>query len=198
MKKRQIIFATSNAGKAATLQRHLVDAGCDDVEVIARDLSISEPQADTALEIARAKATDAYTIVKSAVVVDDSSFHVPALGGFPGPYQKYMAHTIGLDGFLRLMQGVEDRSAYFISNLVYVDDEGNQHEFSDDPYWGTLLEEYNPDEPYDWGIIGRIFVPKGMDKPLTQLERTKRLAVDKNSGRVDAYIQFTEWYRENC
>lgn len=196
MTTRKIIFATSNAGKAATLQSHFHEAGMD-IEVEARNLPLVEPQADTALEVARDKAAQAYEIVKSAVVVDDSSFHIPALGGFPGPYQKYVAETIGLDGFIRLMQGVEDRSAYFISNLVYVDDEGNQHEFSDDPYWGMLLESYNPDEPYDWGVIGRIFVPKGLERPLTQLERAERLAIDKKSGRIDAYVQFADWYRDN-
>lgn len=51
----KLIFATSNSGKVASLQRYLDSAGVR-VEVVGQSLDIIEIQADTALEVARAKA----------------------------------------------------------------------------------------------------------------------------------------------
>ncbi len=47
------------------------------------------------------------------VMIDDSGLFVDALGGFPGVYSSYVFKTLGCDGILRLMEGVEDRSARF-------------------------------------------------------------------------------------
>src|SRR5690606_16109667 len=49
-------------------------------------LDLIEPQADTAEEIATVKARQAWKQLDKAVLVDDSSFHIAALKGFPGPY----------------------------------------------------------------------------------------------------------------
>ncbi len=49
------------------------------------------------------------------LVVEDDGLFVDSLNGFPGPYSEYVYRTIGLRGLLRLLQGLEDRSAYFKS-----------------------------------------------------------------------------------
>lgn len=44
---------------------------------------------------------------------DDSGLFIDALGGFPGVYSSYVEKTIGLEGILKLMDGVEVRGAEF-------------------------------------------------------------------------------------
>lgn len=46
-------------------------------------------------------------------MVDDSGLFVNALKGFPGVWSAYAQKTIGNQGLLKLMEGVQDRSAVF-------------------------------------------------------------------------------------
>ena len=89
-----IIFATSNSGKVATLERWCRVAGLD-ADIAQSALDLIEPQADTAEEVAQVKARQAYEQLRQPVLVDDSSFHIAALNGFPGAYIKPMLQTVG-------------------------------------------------------------------------------------------------------
>lgn len=56
------------------------------------------------------------TIVSEGIrdfIVDDSGLFVDSLKGFPGVWSAYAQKTIGNQGILRLMEGVEDRGAEF-------------------------------------------------------------------------------------
>lgn len=46
-------------------------------------------------------------------MIDDSGLFVDALKGFPGVYSAYGQKTIGNEGILKLMEGVDDRVAVF-------------------------------------------------------------------------------------
>lgn len=192
-----ILFVTGNKGKVAFMQHYLDDAGID-IAVETATLDIKEVQADTALEVAREKALEAFRILKKPLVVDDSEFRITALNGFPGPYQKYMVHTIGAEGLVRLMDGYDDRRAYFVSNLVFVDADGSLHEFSDDPFNVTVVEQYDESVPdYAWGPLGKVCVMEGTDKVLSLLAPGERAAIEKKRGTVDAYQRFCAWYKEH-
>lgn len=192
---KHVTFATGNSGKVATLQNHFRRAGLD-VTIKQKQLDLIEPQADTAEEVARVKARQAWEQLGEAVLVDDSSFHIAALGGFPGPYIKPMLTTIGIDGILQLLQGHTDRSAYFLSSLVYIDDSGEEHVFDDDPYKGTIAREASTVEvPESWSDLFKIFIPDDQTKVLTELTMDERHNVQPE--RIDAYAKFTKWLKKN-
>jgi XTP/dITP diphosphohydrolase len=75
-------------------------------------------------EIARGKARFAYGHLNRPLIVDDTSFSVKALRGFPGPYAAYVLDTIGYQGILRLLDGMQDRGASFETAIAYADGEG--------------------------------------------------------------------------
>lgn len=192
----KIIFATSNAGKATSLRYHLKRHGVD-VAVDQQSLDLIEPQADTAREIARVKARQAWDQLHQPVVVDDSSFHITALNGFPGPYIKPMLQTVGIDGILRLMEGYDDRSAAFISSLVYIDEDGVEHVFDDDPYTGTIaLTASTKKKSGAWSALHQIFIPTDCDKVLAELTVDEHTNVQPD--RVDSYTRFTKWMKDNA
>ena len=170
---KELLFATTNTGKVASLQRTFDRAGMA-VKVVPKAFDLIEEQADDALQVAESKARQAFALAGEPLVVDDSAFHIPALGGFPGAYQKYVIDTIGPEGILKLMEGIEDRSAYFISNLVYVDATGKLASFSDSKYHGRVATEYNPTGKYEWGITGKLFIPEGSDVVGTELSPEER------------------------
>ncbi|MEN3047235.1 MAG: XTP/dITP diphosphatase [Candidatus Caldarchaeales archaeon] len=115
-------FVTSNEGKWLEVSRLLSSMGIECEWVRAK---LTEVQSDDLSEIARRSAVEAYGEFGGPVAVEDAGLFVEALRGFPGPYSSYVYRTIGVEGLLKLMSGVEDRSAYFLSAVGFADSDGN-------------------------------------------------------------------------
>ena len=192
---RRIIFATANSGKIASLRKALDKAGLRDIEIDARVLDVIEPQADSCEEVAVSKAKQAYKLLGEPVLVDDSSFHITALGGFPGVYAKYMNDTLGAEGIIDFMKDKADRSAYFAGVLVYVDEDGEQHIFNASPYHGAIAETIGTmDDGIAWSVLHKIFVPTGSDKVMGEMSPEDFAKIKtEDDGR---YGKFTAWLKE--
>lgn len=192
---KEIIFATGNTGKLATLRSHLSLAGLD-ITIDPRPLDLIEPQAATATEVAKVKAQQAYDLLQKPVLVDDSSFHIHALGGFPGPYIKYMLETVGIEGIMKFMKGQDDRRAYFMSSLVFIDEHGISHVFEGKDKEGEIVESIDPiDHPEAWSELWKIFAPPGYGgKTYSQLSH-EELRAHRGEKGVSAYTLFTNWLK---
>lgn len=190
---REIIFATSNTGKVQTLRRHFEQAGLG-TTVTQASLELTEPQADTATEVAKSKALQAYEQLQQAVLVDDSSFHISALGGFPGPYIKFMLETIGIEGIVKFMEGKTDRSAYFLSSLVFIDDTGRLYVFEDAPYNGVISDKIDEfTSKTAWSGLSKIFIPNGSNVVLARMTPDDHARIDKNHS--NSYRNFAHWLK---
>nr|WP_250317236.1 RdgB/HAM1 family non-canonical purine NTP pyrophosphatase [Methanoculleus bourgensis] len=75
-------------------------------------------------EIARGKAAYAYETLSRPLIVDDTGFFIDALRGFPGACAAYVQDTIGNAGILKLMEGVENRSAHFETAVAFAREDG--------------------------------------------------------------------------
>lgn len=110
-------MVTGNAHKArevaAFFQRVL--------EVEHVPLDCPELKSDDVGEIARGKAAYAFGQIHRPLIVDDTAFSIRALGGFPGPYAAYVLTTLGNGGILKLLEGVQDRAAFFETAIAYAD-----------------------------------------------------------------------------
>ncbi|HMH70372.1 MAG TPA: non-canonical purine NTP pyrophosphatase [Candidatus Saccharimonadales bacterium] len=192
---KEIIFATGNSGKIATLRNHLKIDGLD-ITIIQKSLDLIEPQANTASEVAAVKAKQAYEQLRKPVLVDDSSFHISALGGFPGPYIKYMLETVGVEGIMKFMEGKTDRRAHFMSSLVYVDENGKSHAFDGQDEAGRIVEkidDYN--HPDAWSELWKIFAPPGFNTTYSQMSDKEFLRHRTFDKKNNAYKQFTDWLK---
>jgi len=101
---------TSNPGKVAEYQKAF-DAL--NIEMEHFRLPYDEVQTSDLEEVVE-KGMD--EIIKKGVrdfIIDDSGLFVDALKGFPGVWSAYAQKTIGNQGILRLMEGIEDRGAEF-------------------------------------------------------------------------------------
>ncbi|MGA2104148.1 RdgB/HAM1 family non-canonical purine NTP pyrophosphatase [Methanoregula sp.] len=87
-------------------------------------LEIPELRSDDIEEIAREKARYAYNHLHRPLIVDDTSFSIDALHGFPGPYAAYVLKTIGNQGILMLMEGTMNRNAHFTTAIAFADEKG--------------------------------------------------------------------------
>jgi XTP/dITP diphosphohydrolase len=191
--KRRIVFATSNDGKVSSLRNHLKFAGVM-IDVEQRPLDLIEPQAATASEVAAVKARQAYEKLAVPVLVDDSSFHISALGGFPGPYVKYMLETVGVKGIMQFMEGKTDRRAYFMSSLVFIDEDGVAHAFDGKDEPGEIVETMDTyDHPDAWSDLWKIFAPPGFGKTYSQMSEEEFMQHRQQKRKNNAYKQFAEW-----
>jgi len=75
----KITIVTSNANKA----REVTDFFSGVLEVVHVPLEIPELRSDDVVEISRQKATYAYNHLHAPLIVDDTSFSIDALNGFP-------------------------------------------------------------------------------------------------------------------
>lgn len=194
MNKTVINFVTGNAGKVKTMQSHIKKYG---FEVIQTKLSLVEPQATNAEAVALSKAMQAFKALKQAVVVEDSSFHIDELKGFPGPYIKYILQTVGVDGILKLTKNLKGRTCRFTSALAYIDTDGVPRTFVQKGDAGTLdtsVDKTPNDEA--WSDLWRIFIPSGYKKPLTGLSKAEKEKLWKKWEKESVFTQFASWLRE--
>jgi XTP/dITP diphosphohydrolase len=116
----KLAVVTGNPHKAREVAAYL--EGITEVEHVALDCP--EFRHTDVAEIARGKAQFAYATLERPLIVDDTAFCIDALKGFPGPYAAYVLETLGNKGILKLMEGVANRKAHFITAIAYADAEG--------------------------------------------------------------------------
>ncbi len=114
----EVFFITSNKGK--------FEEACKIAErygVIVKWLKREyiEPQGSSLEEIARLSVEFLKKEINDPFFIEDSGLFIDVLKGFPGPYSSYVFKTIGNDGILKLMEGVENRRARFIAVVAFYD-----------------------------------------------------------------------------
>ena len=116
-------MVTSNINKAREVAEFF--GGILDVTHVS--LEIPELRSDDVEVISRQKAQYAYDQLITPLIVDDTSFSIDALKGFPGPYAAYVLDSIGNTGILKLMKDVENRNAHFRTVIAFADKYGIRH-----------------------------------------------------------------------
>lgn len=95
------------------------------IELVQERLSISEIQAHDPTEIAISKAEQAYRKLGRAVIVNDSSWAIDSLNGFPGGYMHDINQWFTPEDFLSLMHNKKDRGITLTDTIVKYDEEGS-------------------------------------------------------------------------
>ena len=111
----KINFVTSNPGKVKEFRQIL------EPEIKVNHIKISYPElrSDDPEEIAGMSAKMLANKLKKAVVVEDSGLFIKALNDFPGTCSAYIHKRIGLNGIIKLMEGVKERTCFYKSAVAY-------------------------------------------------------------------------------
>ncbi len=150
-------------------------------------LKTREIQSNDLREIARESVTYAYAILREPVIVEDAGLFIESLKGFPGPYSSYVYKTIGVEGVLKLMDNVRDRSAAFHSVIAFYS-----------PYTGVKIFtgeargkiSYEPRGKSGFGF-DPIFIPEeGDGRTFAEMEIDEKNNI---SHRGKAARKFIEW-----
>jgi len=178
-------FVTSNVHKFLEARKVL-----EEYKLATAKLRVdaTEIQDDSLENIAKFSALDAVKNCGLPVFVEDAGLFVEALGGFPGPYSKYVYNTVGLKGILKLMDGIENRDAYFMSVVAYASSEEKPTCFVGKVN-GKIISELKGSSGFGYDPI---FVPLGGDGRTFAEMSTE----EKNvfSHRAEALRLFAKWY----
>lgn len=111
-------FVTSNDHKVQVAQ-----IICDQFGIAfqRKHLDLLEIQSDDGAAIAALKIEQAFEACKGPVVITDSSWLIPGLQGFPGPYMKQINHWFTPQDFLHLTAPLTDRRITYRQILAYKD-----------------------------------------------------------------------------
>lgn len=187
MNKKQIVFVTSNSGKVKSAERELKN-----VEVIRYEAELIEPRSDNIKEISKIKVMQAYKIVGKPCIAMDAGLFIEELKGFPRAYVNHALDTIGIEGILKLMEGMENRNCKFQECLAYYD--GNSMRFFEAETKGTLSREIRGnDNEENWSKLSYIFEVEGAGKTIAELnkeDREKHLSSEEQS----CFKKFVKWY----
>ena len=112
----EIHFATKNQGKVRSFQR---DLGKYNIVVINQPIDLIEPRSSDVQEIAHAKIQQAYAKIQKPVFVVDAGFYIDELNGFPRAFVNFSLETIGLEGILKLMDGMKNRECVYKSAVAF-------------------------------------------------------------------------------
>jgi len=178
----KLLFATSNKHKLLEAREALKPYGIEVEPCTAPKLEV---QAESLETVAAYAAQVAYLVTGKPVVVEDAGLFIEALNGFPGPYSSYVYKTIGFKGILKIMEGVEDRRAYFES-AVALAYRGGVRVFTHRVH-GRIARE-----PRGSGGFGfdPIFIPSGSTRTFAEMSIEEK---NRYSHRAGALRKLAEW-----
>lgn len=162
------------------------------IELSPLDVPKVEIQSESLSEIALYSATAAYLSVRKPLIVEDSGLFIKSLNMFPGAMSSYVYRTIGIRGVLKLMEGVEDREAFFESVIALAAPTLDGVKIFKGSVRGRIAEE-----PRGAGGFGfdPIFIPGGYSSTFAEMSIEEKNAI---SHRGVAFRALSEWLLENC
>ncbi len=181
IKFNKLTFITGNAAKAEQLGRHL------NFPVTHQKVDLVEIQSLDLNEIVKHKAKEAFKIVGTPVLIEDTSLVFTALGKLPGPLIKWFLTELDNEGLARLLDGYEDRSAR--AEVLFGLYDGTKLRTFFGSSVGSIAKKPRGEHGFGWDPI---FIPKGYDKtwgemiPEEQKETSmRRIALKKLEAELN-------------
>lgn len=115
---RTIYIVTGNPLK---LQR--AQAALDPLNIVIERIDIETPemQSKDVTEVVKYSVTYASQKTKKVVMKNDQSLEIPSLGGFPGPFAKYLNDWLSAEQLIHMYEHESDKTAYWLDTLGYAE-----------------------------------------------------------------------------
>lgn len=188
----QITFVTSNKGKLRHAEEVLRNF---DISITNKVVDLIEPRDEEPETIVVEKALQAIKIVNEPLMVEDAGVFIRALNGFPKTFVHFTLDSIGIEGIMKLMEGVADRHVEFRQSLAFIEpgmDKPVLFSYVDgnfkvaDKIWDPLYEGVSD--------LHKILIPPGEDRPLCtfDVEWKARRDYEANKETIH-YLQLAKW-----
>lgn len=154
----KITFITGNHKKAEFLSKYL------DYPIAHKELDLDELQSLSLNKIVEHKARQAYSAIRTPVLVEDVSFIIKAQGNLPGPFIKWFIEEIGYEGLCRLADSDPKRQA--ITQICYAFFDGDEMVYFDGQINGSMPLHPTGDDGFGFNCV---FIPEGQTKTNAQM-----------------------------
>ncbi|WP_350304059.1 non-canonical purine NTP pyrophosphatase [Photorhabdus viridis] len=111
-----LCFYTSNSKKYTYAES--IFSSYVDINLVHKSFDFKELQTDDPQENLLFKLNQVPYVPSSYVFIEDSTFHIDVLNGFPSLYTKYILSSLGIQGIINLLAGKDNRECYFINHLA--------------------------------------------------------------------------------
>lgn len=179
----KLLLVTSNENKFREISEVAKSYG---IKIEWLNIPKFEIQADNLEEIVRYSAITIYQVIRKPLIVEDSGLFINALNGFPGPYTNYVRRKLGLEGILKLLNNVEDRSAYFKTVMCYVSDK--EINLFTGVVNGRISERIRGEKGFGFDPI---FIPENEERTFAEMSTEEK---NKYSHRAKAFMSFLNYY----
>ncbi len=172
-----ITFITGNASKAKHLSTYL------GIDIAHKKMELDEIQSLNLKDVVTDKATRAYAIAQSPVLVEDVSLSFYSLGNLPGPLIKWFVQGLGSDGLCRLLSN--DRRA--TAKVIFALYDGKQMHYFSGEREGTIAQEPIGAPRFAWD---NIFIPQGASTVWSQMEENSFASSSMRAPAMDELRRF--------
>jgi len=124
--------------------------------------------------------------IQTPFIIDDAGIFIEALQNFPGVYSRYVYDTIGLQGVLKQMEGLEDRTTTFKCVLGLMLEDGTKHKFIGECK-GNLIHEMRGSGGFGYDPI---FIPDNFDKTFSELSPDEKNSVSHRGQAMKKVVNF--------
>lgn len=179
MQLMKLCFVSSNEGKISEAKEAL------GIDIEIAKISLDEIQSLDLEEIVRAKALEAYRIIKKPLIVDDAGLFFNVWNGFPGPFIKHLVDVAGYEALQNMLGSGGDRKITAKSAIGFHDGK-KVHTFLGEVH-GIYLTEARGDD--GWGF-DPYFLPDGYSQTFAQMGPEGK---NKISHRAMSLSKFKEF-----
>jgi len=196
-----ILFFTSNKGKIAEAKAILEPYGIKVYRHLDSITEINEIQSDNLEDVAADKLTKAMTNKTDsaaatralAVMVEDAGFFIDEFEGFPGVYSSYVHKTLGIDGVLRSLVGIENRRASF--RCVIGMHIGGRNLFFTGECKGNVSNEIRGKNGFGYDPI---FVPNDGDgRTFAEMNLEEKGLISHRTRALDAFKAYFDEFKQS-
>ena len=181
----RFVVVTRNPGKAREFEKIFSERG---LRFRVEPMETPEIQSEDLREVAERSVLYAYDVLREPVMVEDAGLFIEALNGFPGPFSSYVYKTVGVEGILKLMRGVEDRRARFISVIAFYSPITEPVKFFMGEVEGYISDRVRGSKGFGFDPI---FIPtEGDGRTFGEMSVEEK---NKLSHRARAARKFAEW-----
>lgn len=176
----KITFITGNLGKVEEASRYL------GILMDHQKLDLDELQTLDIEEIVRHKALQAFELVKTPILVEDSALVFHSLGKLPGPLIKWFEKEIGNEGLCRLVDG-KDRTCTATACYGFYD--GKNFEFFTGSMDGSVSDTPKGENGFGWAPV---FIPDGYEKTYAEMTKDEQAVVAMRSKALKKFREFID------